>query len=99
MLYSHIGSILFFNYEHHKYLLFIVYRSRGRIQDFKLGGGALEKNAPSGGRHEHFWGISFEKSRFYAQKIIFFPILGGGVPHPPTPPGSAPEIYMSLFVN
>ena len=39
MLYSHIGSILFFNYEHHKYLLFIVYRSRGRIQDFKLGGG------------------------------------------------------------
>ena len=79
MLYSHIGSILFFNYEHHKYLLFIVYRFRGRIQDFKLGGGgALEKNAPSGGRHEHFWGISCEKSRFYAQKIIFFPILGGG---------------------
>jgi hypothetical protein len=41
-----------------------------------------------GGRCEHFWGISCEKSRFYAnksyffqlrreQKIIFFPILGG----------------------
>jgi hypothetical protein len=41
------------------------------------GGGALKKNAPSGGRHENFWGISCEKSRFYAKKIIFFPILGG----------------------
>jgi hypothetical protein len=31
-----------------------------------------------GGRRENFWGISCEKSRFYPQKIIFFPILGGG---------------------
>jgi hypothetical protein len=30
------------------------------------GGGALKKIAPSGGRREHFWGISCEKSRFYA---------------------------------
>jgi hypothetical protein len=30
-----------------------------------------------GGRRENFWGISFEKSRFCAKKIIFFPILGG----------------------
>ena len=78
---------------------------QGRIQDFKLGGGGtLKKIAPSRGRREHFWGISCEKSRFYAkksffqlrrearkllgyfvgkitilrQKIIFFPILGGG---------------------
>ena len=29
------------------------------------------------GRRENFWGISCEKSRFYAKKIIFFPILGG----------------------
>ena len=29
------------------------------------GGGALKKIAPSGGRREHFWGISCEKSRFY----------------------------------
>jgi hypothetical protein len=42
---------------------------QGRIQDFKLGGGgALKKIAPSGGRREHFWGISCEKSRFYAKK-------------------------------
>jgi hypothetical protein len=36
------------------------------------GGGALKKIAPSGGRREHFWGISCEKSRFYANKSYFF---------------------------
>ena len=52
--------------------------SQGRIQDFKLeGGGALKKIAPSGGRRENFWGITCEKSRFYAKKIIFFPIAEG----------------------
>ena len=50
----------------------------GRIQDFKVGGGALKKIAPSGGMRENFWGISCEKSRFYAKKIIFFPIAEGG---------------------
>ena len=45
---------------------------QGRIQDFKLGGGALKKIAPSGGRRENFWGISYEKSRFYAKKSYFF---------------------------
>jgi hypothetical protein len=30
------------------------------------------------GGARNFWGISCEKSRFYAQKIIFLPILGGG---------------------
>ena len=30
-----------------------------------------------------FGGISREKSRFYANKIIFFPILGGGAPLDP----------------
>ena len=30
-----------------------------------------------GGGARNFWGISCEKSRFYAKKIIFFPILGG----------------------
>ena len=29
-----------------------------------------------GGRREKFWGISCEKSRFYAKKTYFFPILG-----------------------
>ena len=45
---------------------------QGRIQDFKLGGGALKKIAPSGGRRENFWGISCEKSRFYTKKSYFF---------------------------
>jgi hypothetical protein len=47
----------------------------------------LKKIVPSGGRREHFWGISCEKSRFYAKKSYFFPILGeGGAP----PLGSVP---------
>ena len=50
---------------------------QGRIQEFKLGGGALKKIAPSGGRRENFWGISCEKSLFYAKKS-FFPIAEGG---------------------
>jgi hypothetical protein len=45
--------------------------NQGRIQDFKLGG-ALKKIATSGGRRENFWGISCEKSRFYAKKSYFF---------------------------
>ena len=50
-----------------------------RIQDFKLGeGGALKKIAPSGGRPENIWGISCEKSRFYAKKSYFFQLWGGG---------------------
>jgi hypothetical protein len=44
---------------------------QGRIQDFKLGGGVLKKIAPSGGRREHFWGISCENSRFYAKKADY----------------------------
>jgi hypothetical protein len=44
----------------------------GADPGFQVRWGALKKIAPSGGRHEHFWGISFEKSRFYAKKIYFF---------------------------
>ena len=52
--------------------------SQGRIQDFKLGGAHIKKIAPSGGRHENYWGISCEKSRFYAKNLLFFPIAEGG---------------------
>ena len=38
----------------------------GADPGFQVRGGALKKIAPSGGRREHFWGISCEKSRFYA---------------------------------
>jgi hypothetical protein len=33
---------------------------------------STKKIAPSGGRRENFWGISCEKSRFYAKKSYFF---------------------------
>ena len=39
------------------------------------GGGALKKTVPSGGRHANFWGISYEKSRFYVKKSYFFQFL------------------------
>jgi hypothetical protein len=35
----------------------INFRNQGRIQDFKLGGGALKKIAPSGGRRENYLGL------------------------------------------
>ena len=64
---------------------------QGQIQDFKLGGGALKKIAPSGGRREKFWGISCEKSRFYAKKSYFFQFRGGGAPG--VPPWIRPCMY------
>jgi hypothetical protein len=45
---------------------------------FQVKGGALKKIAPSGGRCENFWGISCEKSPFYAKKSYFFSIAEGG---------------------
>jgi hypothetical protein len=56
---------------------------QGRIQDFKLGGGALKKIASSGGRREHFWGISCEKSGFYDKKSYFFQISKKKILDPP----------------
>ena len=57
------------------------------------GGGALKKIAPSGGRHDNIWGISCEKSRFYAKKIIFSSILGGGGA-PGAPPWIRPAVHV-----
>jgi hypothetical protein len=58
------------------YLLHIQIKSidpiQGRIQDFKLRGGALKKIAPSRGRRENILGISCEKSQFYTKKSYFF---------------------------
>jgi hypothetical protein len=64
------------------FFVFFCHRQfQGRIQDFRV------KNhdyTPKNhmffncrGRRENFWGISCEKSRFYAKKSYFFPILGG----------------------
>ena len=82
---------------------FILCTDPGADPGFQVrGGGALEKNAPSVGRHENFWGISCEKSRFYAKKIIFFPILGGRHPPPPPPTPLDPplrSICLSLSIS
>ena len=67
----------------------------GTDPEFQVRGGALKKIAPSGGRREKFWGISCEKSRFYAKKnIIFLPILGGARAGC-TPPESAPVLLLT----
>ena len=44
----------------------------GADPGFQVRGGALKKIAPSGRRRENCWGISCEKSRFYAKKSYFF---------------------------
>jgi hypothetical protein len=49
----------------------------GADPGFQVRGGALKKIAPSGGRRENFWGISCEKSRFYAKKSYFSNFRGG----------------------
>ena len=62
------------------YMTLNIAMRQGRIQDFKLGGGgggAHLKIAPSGGRRENTWGISCEKSRFYAKKSYFSNFRGG----------------------
>ena len=62
------------------------------------GGGALKKIAPSRGRRENFWGISCEKSRFYANKSYLFPILGGAR-RVRLPPGSAPALVLKVWLK
>ena len=44
----------------------------GAEPGFQDKGGGFKKIAPSGERRENFWGISGEKSRFYAKKSNFF---------------------------
>jgi hypothetical protein len=44
----------------------------GADPGFQVRGGAVKKIAPSGGRRENVWGISCEKSGFYAKKSFFF---------------------------
>jgi hypothetical protein len=52
----------------------------GADPGFQVRGGYLKKIAPSGGRRENIWGISCEKSRFYAgiysQTCIYRPLKG-----------------------
>ena len=59
------------------YIILVLLYKSGADPGFQVRGVALKKIAPSGGRREKFWGISCEKSRFYAQKIRFFPNAEG----------------------
>ena len=71
--------------------------TQGRIQDFKLGGVAFNKIAPNGGRRENCWGITCEKSRFYAKKSYFFQFFWGGRWFSPGSPVSSATISAILL--
>ena len=62
------------------------YQYSGADPGFQVRGGAIKKIAPSGGRRENCWGISCEKSRFYAKKSYFFQFFWGGRAARPPPP-------------
>jgi hypothetical protein len=51
-------------------------------------------------RRENFWSISCEKSRFYAKKSYFFPILGGaraGCAPPLNPPLDTSNNFRQIY--
>ena len=67
---------------------------QGRIQDFKLGGGALKKFA------RKLLGYFVWKITILRQKILFFAILGGRrIGAPPPPPWIRPCNVMSDYVQ
>ena len=74
------------------YELYTTCYNQGRIQDFMLRGGALQKIAASGGRLEIFWGISCEKSILRKKNHIFSNFRGGGAAPPPPPPPPPPPL-------
>ena len=66
----------------------------GADPGFQVRGGGLKIIASSGARRENVWGISCEKSRFYAKNHIFsnFSGVGEGGGVLGAPPGSAPAL-------
>ena len=66
----------------------------GADPGFQVRGGALKKNCTEQREARNFWGISCEKSRFYAKKSYFFQLpreartffpIFGVRPRPPPP--------------
>ena len=72
-------------------ILYCPFGIQGRIQDYKLGGGALKKLRRAEGAAK-ILGYFVWKITILRQKIIFFPILGGARAGCAPPPGSAPGI-------
>ena len=60
------------------FIMYILRLISGADPGFQVRGGELKKIAPSGGRREKIWGISCEKSRFYAKKLYLFQFYGEG---------------------
>ena len=57
----------------HPYIIFKIYiYISGADPGFQVRGGALKKLRRVEGGAKFFWGISCEKSRFYAKKSYFF---------------------------
>ena len=59
--------------------MYILHHHQGRIQDFKLGGGALKKIAPSGGG-ANFVGVFRVKNHDFTPKNHIFSNFRGGAP-------------------
>ena len=72
-------------------ILYCPFGIQGRIQDYKLGGGALKKLRRAEGAAK-ILGYFVWKITILRQKIIFFQILGGARAGCAPPPGSAPGI-------
>jgi hypothetical protein len=72
---------------------------QGRIQDFKLGEGALKKIATSGGRLENVLGYFVWKITILRQNFLFFPILGGGGRTGGVPPWIRPCYVQSNIIK
>ena len=89
--------VLLFTYLIHLSFPMIDSHCRGGSRISSQGGGALNKIALSGGRHEDVQGISCEKSRFYAKKSYFFQFQGGALRVRPL--GSVPALYTILVRN
>ena len=79
-------------------LLSVIYP--GADPGFQVRGGAHRKIAPSGGRRENIWGISCEKSRFYAKKKYhIFPNFRGGARRVRPPPSLDPSLLSTGYWN
>ena len=69
----------------------------GADPGFQARGPHLKKIASSGGRRENFWGISCEKSRFYAKNSYFFQFFLGGGGAGCTQPLDPSLIYIYIY--
>ena len=75
------------------FIMYILRLISGADPGFQVRGGELKKIAPSGGRREKIWGISCEKSRFYAKKLYLFQFYDEGGP------GSVPGASIQKLIN